>query len=395
MKILLINHFPLEGSGSGVYTKNIAKSLKSKKHDVHIIMPENEIISSLDENGIHLHPVYFTGKQKIEGALPFNFPCFTTHPRSVNNFFAMSEEEVEEYKNAFNQAIKEEIETFHPDVIHVQHIWILASLACDYNIPVVITAHGTDIIGHEKTDRFHKYTFHAAEKCSQIICISDDNKALVLKNFKYVEDKVALMRNGYDEKIFYQKKYDKKEVLEELGIDKNYEKIVCFAGKLTEIKGVDLLLEAAKIYEKENTATLIAGDGELFCHLNKMKEQLHLKNVYFLKNQPQNMLRKIYNISDVSLVPSRYEAFGLVAVEALACSTPVISSDVGGLVGIINDEVGRVLPKENSLLLGETVRDVLEKKITFNRNKIQAYAKENYSQENLIDNLVKVYKKAK
>ena len=85
----------------------------------------------------------------------------------------------------------------------------------------------------------------------------------------------------------------------------------------------------------------------------------------------------------------------MVAVEALACSTPVISSDVGGLVGIINDEVGRVLPKENSLLLGETVRDVLEKKITFNRNKIQAYAKENYSQENLIDNLVKVYKKAK
>ena len=62
MKILLVNHFPLTGSGSGVYNANIAHSLIRKGHDVRIVMPENIKVS--DPN---LHPVYFTDKEKIEG----------------------------------------------------------------------------------------------------------------------------------------------------------------------------------------------------------------------------------------------------------------------------------------------------------------------------------------
>ena len=59
MKILLINHFPLEGSGSGVYTKNIAKSLAKEGNEVCIIMPENTKKYNLVE-GVKLHPVYFS-----------------------------------------------------------------------------------------------------------------------------------------------------------------------------------------------------------------------------------------------------------------------------------------------------------------------------------------------
>lgn len=396
MKILLINHFPLEGSGSGVYTMNIAKSLVSKGHEVCIIMPENKTdYKKPIGGGIKLHPIYFYDKEIIEGQLPFNFPCFTTHPRSVNNFFDMSDIELDKYKESFDLAIREEIDAFKPDVIHVQHIWILSSLACKYDIPVIITAHGTDIIGHEKSDRFHQYTEDAAKKCKQIISISEDNKNLVLKNFPYAEDKLILMRNGYDEHIFYQKDYNRKEVLEELNIDGNYDKIVCFAGKLTHIKGVDLILEAAKEYEKENILTLIAGNGELFDELNDLKNQLQLKNVYFLGNQDQTMLRKIYNISDVSLVPSRYEAFGLVAVEALACSTPVIATNVGGLASIITDDVGIITKADDSIELSKNINKILKNEVSFNRKEIATYAYKNYSQSLLIDHLVKIYKKVK
>ena len=168
-------------------------------------------------------------------------------------------------------------------------------------------------------------------------------------------------------------------------------KIICFAGKLTHIKGIDLILEAAKDYEKENILTLIAGNGELFDELNSLKNKLNLKNVYFLGNQNQETLRKIYNISDISLVPSRYEAFGLVAVEALACSTPVISSDVGGLTSIINDEVGIIIPTDNSDELLKNVKKVLNKEISFDRNKISKYAYDNYSQSLLINCLIEIY----
>ena len=62
MKILLINHFPLQGSGSGVYVANIAKSLEQKGHEVCIIMPENttEII---DIDNVKIHPVFLRGKK--------------------------------------------------------------------------------------------------------------------------------------------------------------------------------------------------------------------------------------------------------------------------------------------------------------------------------------------
>lgn len=59
MRVLLMNHFPLQGSGSGVYTVNIARALVRKGHEVCIIMPENEVLAELDVDGIRLHPVYF------------------------------------------------------------------------------------------------------------------------------------------------------------------------------------------------------------------------------------------------------------------------------------------------------------------------------------------------
>ena len=231
MKILLINHFPLEGSGSGVYTKNIAKSLTKRGNEVCIIMPENTKNYNLVE-GVKLHPVYFTGKEKIEEALPFNFPCFTTHPRSTTNFYDLNDTELKMYEEAFRKAIKQEIEEFKPDIIHGQHIWILSSIASEFNIPLVVTAHGTDIMGYQKEEKFRSYADRVVEKCKKIITISKDNDKLVLDTFKDVNGKNIIIKNGYDPEVFYRKEYKKEDVLKSLGINKNYEKIVSFVGKL-------------------------------------------------------------------------------------------------------------------------------------------------------------------
>ena len=58
MKILIINHFPLTGSGSGVYVQNIINSLKKKNHEISVIMPSNSK-SYLEIDGVNMHPVYF------------------------------------------------------------------------------------------------------------------------------------------------------------------------------------------------------------------------------------------------------------------------------------------------------------------------------------------------
>ena len=154
MRVLLMNHFPLQGSGSGVYTVNIARALVRKGHEVCIIMPENEVLAELDVDGIRLHPVYFDSCSA--DALDFDFPCFTTHPRSVMTFDELNNAQVAAYEGAFRAAIEDEIAAFDPDVIHCGHIWLQASYAADYGIPLIITAHGTDLIGFQKSERFRE-----------------------------------------------------------------------------------------------------------------------------------------------------------------------------------------------------------------------------------------------
>ncbi len=391
MKVLLVNHFPLQGSGSGVYVTNIAKSLQRKGHKTCIITPENTTIPSNIEE-IKLHPVYFKYKEKIDGQQDFNFACFDPHPRSSLLFGNMTDVELQKYKGAFRKAIEEEIKEFKPDIIHAQHLWVASEIALEYNIPVIITSHGSDIMGYDMWPKFHDMMNKVANGCKKIIAISNDSKNVISKVFKENKDKVITIPNGYDEKVFYKEEYDKKEILRELNINKDYEKIVCFAGRLAKNKGVDLLLEAAKTYEKENILTLIVGDGEEYTNLNNIKERLNLKNIIFLGNRDHDILRKVYNISDVCAVPSRQEAFGLVALEAIACGTPVVATKQGGIPDFVNSEVGILIEGENVQALEKAISGVLEGEQKFNPKYLAQYAKNNYVQDLLIDKLINVYK---
>jgi len=393
MRILLVNHFPLQGSGSGVYVANIAKSLEKKGHKTCIISPENTSIFS-DIKNIKLHPVFFKYEEKIENQQEFNFPCFDPHPRSSLLFRDMTEEQISKYGEAFRKAIKEEIEEFKPDIIHGQHIWILSSVAAEFNIPLVITSHGSDIMGYNWWEKFHKYAHNATDKAKKVIAISKHNGEVIKDIFKENSEKVVTILNGYDEKRFYKKRYNKNKVLKKLGINKKYKKIVCFSGRLAENKGVDVLLNAATIYENEDTLTLIAGAGEELKKLKELQEKLQLKNIVFLGHKDADSLREIYNISDVCAVPSRQEAFGLVAIEALACGTPVVASNQGGIPDFVTEEVGILIEKENVEQLADAIVKTINKEKKYNSRKIAKYAKENYKQDLLIDKLIEIYKNA-
>lgn len=383
MKILLINHFPLTGSGSGVYTYNIAKSLAKLGNEVCIIFPENELVEANEK--IKLHPVYFNG---VNNGIPFNFPCFTTHPRSTKTFYELTSNELNIYKDAFRKAIEEEIRDFQPDVIHSGHIWTLSNIAGDYNIPLVITAHGTDLIGFEKSNIYKEDCYLAYEKAQKIITISKDNKNLVDNIFG--SQKSELIPNGYDPEVFYPEVIDKEKFLKQFGITKPYKNIISFAGKFTKEKGIDTLLKALKLYENDDTITILAGDGELFNKMIELKNKLGINNVVFIKNQPHNILRQLYNVANISIVPSRKEAFGLVVIEALACKTPVIGTNTGGIKEIINERVGRLIEVDDYIKLAENVKYLLDNEL-FDYDYIASYAKDKYSQDQFTNKLIALY----
>lgn len=391
MRVLLMNHFPLQGSGSGVYTVNIARALVRKGHEVCIIMPENEVLAELDVDGIRLHPVYFDSCSA--DALDFDFPCFTTHPRSVMTFYELDDAQVAAYEGVFRAAIEDEIAAFDPDVIHCGHIWLQASYAADYGIPLIITAHGTDLIGFQKSERFREQARKAFDTADAIITISKDSTALVNKLFGEPE-KVHLVRNGYDPTVFYPDESSVAEVLTRFDIDGDYDDIVSFAGKFAHFKGIDILLNAAALYERDGVATIIAGDGELFGEMTALAKELGLRHVHFVHNQPHDVLRHLYSCATVSLLTSRNEPFGLVAIEALACGAPVIASDEGGPLDIITPEVGLLFQSENPEDLAREVQLVLDGDIDFDREEVARYALENYSQDVSIDELIALYEAA-
>ena len=171
-----------------------------------------------------------------------------------------------------------------------------------------------------------------------------------------------------------------------------YDKIVLFAGRLTENKGIDILLKAASRYEDGKTITIIAGGGGLLKTLKEQVKKLHLKDVVFVGDQSQRKLNRLYNIADVLAVPSRVEGFGLVAVEALACGTPVVGTNNGGMTDFINNEVGLLIDVEDDIALEKEIRKILTGKRKFDREELAKYAKDNYSQDAVIQELIDLYK---
>lgn len=400
MKILMINHFPLEGSGSGTYTKNLATQLVKLGHEVCVILPENTTDIPQYE-GVRLHPVYFTNTEsdapeQIEGALPFNFPCFTTHPVSVMAFEGLSDEQMEAYLAAFQQAIDEEVRDFQPDVVHGQHVWALPSLAAGCGVPLVLTAHGTDLMGYDKWPEMRHFAETAMNACAKVICISADNEKLVRDIFPQHVDKIVRMRNGYNPDIFYPQELSRGEVLGRYGLGYAGEDLILFAGKMTRFKGIDILMEAAATYEDErpNAITVLAGDGEERANLMAQAEDLGLKRVHFIGNVAQDELARLYNIADIDLVPSRREPFGLVAVEAMACGTPVVATNQGGLPDFVNHEVGELVNPEDPADLARGIVETLDRALADRswRDDIAAYASGNYSQAVIIRELDELYR---
>lgn len=391
MKVLIMNHFPLEGSGSGIYTQNLARELSERGNEVTVIYPEHK---QKNYKGFKSRVIKFKNDENKDYDLPFNFPCFTTHPISNNTFYNLNEDQIQDYINEFYKAAKEEIEKLDPDIIHAQHLWITPYVASKFDIPYVVTAHGTDLKGFVKDDRYHKYALEGANKAKRIITISKQVDREVTELYKISENKELIM-NGYDENLFVKHDKPPAKIFDKFGIEKKTDHVVSFVGKLTRFKGVDVLLDACSIYEEKlngNVTTIIAGNGQLKDELLKQTKDLGLENVKFLGHIDQKELVDLYNLADVSTVPSRTEPFGLVAVEALACGTPVVGTRQGGLPDFIIPSVGTLVPVENHKALAKAIIDEI-----FHENKKQRekdcyeYALKNFSWKKSLEKLEEVY----
>jgi D-inositol-3-phosphate glycosyltransferase len=180
-------------------------------------------------------------------------------------------------------------------------------------------------------------------------------------------------------------------------------------GRIQPIKGLDCLLKAlgiliekSRISSKDLRLLIIGGDldngvpasnGEIK-KLQSLTTELGLDSIVtFLGAQPQHVLPYFYSAAEVCVLPSRYESFGMVALESMACGTPVIASRVGGLSYTIRDgQTGYLIPEGNAVALADRIDRLLQdKSLRSLMGRQGANHAKKYSWENVTHQLISLY----
>lgn len=357
MRVLLMNHFPLHGSGTGTYTHDLATALVEAGHEVECLIVDRQ---ERAEQPFHVERVTCrAGDARAD--LPFDFPCFTAHPESSVNFHDLTDSQLSAYRDALRRRLDPMVDRFNPHIIHGQHVWIQGHLALETGVPYVLTAQGTDLMGYRDEPRCRPLAEQAAENAGRIMAASEFIRRQVLETFELAADRVETVYSAIDTRPYLEAPLDRAEALLRFGLPADCRHLVLFAGKLVPFKGVDTLLNAAAIYEMDPARihTVIAGDGVQRAELEAQAQRLRLKRVHFLGDLDRASCAALYHLADVVAMPSRGEPLGLVALEAMAAATPVVATDAGGLAEIITREVGGLAPVDDHELLAELLLEAV------------------------------------
>ncbi len=238
------------------------------------------------------------------------------------------------------------------DVVH-GHDWLVAMagdhLARRFGAPLVITIHATEHGRHQGwVDKHPQSHIHGVERwitnrADRVIACSYYMREQVVDIFGVEEKRVVVIPNGIDpEDLHPQDESELERLRAEFAAPD--ERLVLLIGRLVYEKGFQLALEAMPkvISDVPGTRFLVAGSGTHEAELHKQADELGLgDHGTFLGWIGDDVLHKLYRIADVCVVPSIYEPFGLVALEAMASGCPCIVADTGGLREVVpHEEVG-------------------------------------------------------
>jgi glycosyltransferase involved in cell wall biosynthesis len=271
------------------------------------------------------------------------------------------------------------------DVFHA-HDWLVATAGIGlkhiFRKPLLVTMHSTEIGRRDGLHAITERMIHETEawltyEAWRVICCSDYMMQHVRWAFGLPPDKMSMVPNGVNPQIY--NGLEKQDLASfRLQFALPQEKIVLYVGRLVYEKGIHILINAVpKILSKVNAKFVIVGSGYMQEQLSNIVKSMGLEHkVLFTGFVDEQSLLKLQKVADVSVVPSLFEPFGIVALEAMAAKSPVVVSDTGGLSEIVQHETtGIKVYPNNTDSLAWGITKILTDDAFANAIRINAYRK--------------------
>lgn len=329
--LLLTNEYPPNVyGGAGVHVEYLAREL-AKVCDVE---------------------VRCFGEQEVAEGNP------VVHGESADKSAYTAPDELRSVFAALENCLKFNTRNIEADVIHL-HTWyshfggILAKL--NYGIPLVLTVHSLEPLRPWKREQLAGgYDFScwlektAIEMADAVVAVSKETREDILRLFDVDESKVPVIYNGIDPDEYCPQ--PDPQVLERFGIDPT-RPYVLFVGRITRQKGIIHLVNAIEHFDPDFQVVLCAGAPDTEAIAKEMEAAIEVQKgkrdgIVWIDEMVDNATKiALYSMADVFCCPSIYEPFGIINLEAMACETAVVASQVGGMKEVVVDgETGLQVP---------------------------------------------------
>lgn len=316
-------------TGSGVYFANLISAFKAAgAENAAIYGAEEKHRDLIDVNTDRTYEVLYDTEE-----VPFHICGMSDEmPYKSTIYSEMSEDEIDTMLEAFRKRLLKAKEEFKPELVISHHLMFLTDLVREVfpDVKVVGISHGTDMRQIMQHRRFLARLTHLKD-LDQVLTVTPAEHEQIEDILGITKEKIHLVGGAYNDKVFYPSTKAKSDDTIRL----------MFAGKITESKGVFALAAALPYLEKnhDNIELHIIGNASKEDKEKMMMEANYSKNLYIRDAENQLLMAEDLRRSDIFILPSYFEALGLVAIEALACHKLVVASEIDGLRMLLGEKL--------------------------------------------------------